>query len=167
MTTIPEKMLPILKDLRTKDERDLLRNQLDELEAALFKADHKVTEGILKSHFPEHLASTMRGIIASDEFAKNPEALRTFFKDLEDVIDKLPFLKLSIAFKPPEEMIVRLHDWTEQNLGPGIVIDINYDGSMLGGARIIFGGKYKEMTLAQMITDVLAKEKTAVMGMIK
>ena len=167
MATIPEIMMPILRDVRTKDERELLRDQIGELEAALFRSDPKATERILTSHLPEDLANAMRNVLAAPQFKDSPEVLRKFFQDLRDMIDKLPLLKLSIAFKPTEEMISRLHGWTQEHIGPGIVLDINYDSLMLGGARIIFGGKYKEMTLAQIITNVLAKEKTTVMGMIK
>ena len=167
MITIPETMMPILADLRTQDERDQLREQMGELEAALFRSDPKGIEKIITSHIPEHLAVAMRSILASPALKNNPEALRKFFQDLRETIDKLPIIKVNIAFKPTEEMITRLHEWVQKNLGLGVVLDIGYDGSMLGGARIIFGGRYKEMTLAQMITDVFAKEKTAILGMIK
>ena len=160
-------MMPLVVDLRTKDERDLLRNEIAELEAAVFRSDPDAREKILASHFPEHLASAMRKIFQDPMFKDNPETLKKFFHDLRDTIDKLPLLKLSIAFNPSEEMIARLHEWTQENLGPGIVLDISYDSMMLGGARIIFAGRYKEMTLAQMITEILVKEKTAIRGMIK
>ena len=167
MNTIPETMIPILAGLRTQSERDQLREQVGELEAALFRSDPKGIEKILTSHLPEYLAVAMRSLLASPAFQDNPEALRKFFQDLRETIDKLPILKVNIAFKPTEEMIARLHEWAQKNLGLGVVLDIGYDGLMLGGARIIFGGRYKEMTLAQMITDVFAKEKTTILKMIK
>ena len=160
-------MMPLVADLRTKDERDLLRNEIAELEAAVFRSDPKAMEKILTSHFSEHLASAMRKIFQDPLFKDNPESLRNFFHDLRNTIDRLPLLKLSIAFNPSEEMIARLHEWIQKNLGPGVVLDISYDSMMLGGVRIIFAGRYKEMTLAQMITEILIKEKTTIRAMIK
>ena len=153
--------------MRTKDERDFLHDQIPNLEAALFRADPHATERILSTNFPEHTANAMRNILHDPQFKNNPEDVRKFFHDLQNTIGKMAVLKLGIAFKPTEGMIAKLHEWTDKNLGPGIVLDISYDALMLGGARIIFGGRYKEMTLAQMITDTLAKEKTAILGMIK
>jgi F0F1-type ATP synthase delta subunit len=109
----------------------------------------------------------MRDICARPEFKNNSEALRMFFHDVKDTLDAFVLLKLTIAFKPSEEMINRLHEWTRQNLGAGAVLDIGYDASILGGVRVIFSGRYKEMTLAQMITDAMVKEKKIIMGMIK
>ena len=167
MIAIPEIMMPILRDVRTEDERELLRDQIGELEAALFRSDPKATERILTSHLPKDLADAMRNVLNAPQFKGSPDAIRKFFQDLRDVVDKLPLLKLGIAFRPTEEMISRLHGWTQENIGLGVVLDISYDSSMLGGARIIFGGRYKEMTLAQIVTNVLVKEKTTVMEMIK
>jgi len=160
-------MVPIVRDVRTKDERDMFREQINELEAALFHSDSKIFDDVLTARLPKSMTDKMREIIARPEFKDNTQALRKFFQDFKDTLDMFFLLKINIAFKPSEQMIDRLHDWTQQNLGLGVVLDINYDGSILGGARIIFSGKYKEMTLAQMITDALAKEKITVMGMIK
>ena len=160
-------MIPLLGDVRTKDEKDLLRDQVGELEAALFRSDPHAIEKILSSHLPEDLAAAMRKIIQDPVFKDNPEALKKFFQDLRDTLDKLSVLKLAIAFKQTEELVAQLHAWTDKNLGHGVVLDISYDGSMVGGAKIIFGGRYKEVTLAQIITDALVKEKTVIMRMFK
>ena len=167
MITIPDIMAAVVRGVRTKDERDMLREQINELEAALFHSDPKIFDDILTARLPKNTTDAMREIFARPEFKGNTQALRNFFQNLRDTLDTFSLLKINIAFKPSEQMIDRLHEWTQQNLGLGVALDINYDGSILGGARIIFGGKYKEMTLAQMITDALGKEKIAVLGMIK
>ena len=167
MNIAPEIIMGVVAYIRTKGEKDLLRDRISELEAAIFRSDPNGGEKIITTHFPEHLAVIMRKILQDPVFKDSPEMLKKFFQELRDTIDILQLLKLSLAFNPSEEMIIRLHEWVKKNLGSGVVLDINYDGSMLGGARIIFKGRYKEVTLAQMITEVLAKEKTTVMGMIK
>ncbi len=164
---IPDSMMPLLRTIRTKDERDDLQEQVKELEASLFRADPKGLENVLHSRFSEITAAAMREILARAELKDNSAALRAFFQELKTVLDQLVLLKLSLAFKPTEEMFDKLHDWTQKNLGVGVVTDISFDRSMLGGARIIFGGKYKEMTLAQMITDVLKKEEPQIRELIK
>ena len=167
MKTIPEIMVPLLATIRTKDERDNLREQVKELEATLFRADPKGIENVLRSRFSETTAGAMRKILARAELKDNPAALRAFFQELKDVLDQMLLLKVSLAFTPTEDMFDKLHEWTQKNLGVGVVTDISFDRSMLGGARIIFGGKYKEMTLAQMITDVLKKEEPQIRELIK
>lgn len=167
MIIIPDIYIPIVRNVRTKDERDILREQLNELEATLFHSDASDFEKKLQTNLPKDVAIAMRDIVARPEFKDNLQALQTFFENFRNLLDAFVLLNINIAFKPSEEMIHRLHEWTQQNLGMGVVLDIGYDGSTLGGARIIFNGRYKEMTLAQMITDVLMREKSVVMGMIK
>lgn len=167
MTTIPDICMPIVRDVRTKDERDKLREDIGELEAALFRSSPDAFEEVLNARLPKRIALAIRDICARPEFKNNSGAIRIFLHDLKNTLDAFLLLKLIVAFKPSEEMIHRLHEWTEQNLGIGVVLDIGYEASILGGVRIIFSGRYKEMTLAQMITDAMAKEKTTIMGVIK
>ena len=164
--SFPEIMLPLLRHIRTKEEGEDFRGHVAELEAALFRSDSKGLESILRAKFSENMAEAMRTIFQHPEFINHPEAMRTFFKDLMRMLESLPLLKLTLAFRPTEAMTDRLHDWVSQNLGNGILLDIGYDPSILGGARMIVGGKYKQIILAQMITDVLAKENTAIKKII-
>lgn len=165
--TIPEIITPFIRMVRTKEEKDILRDQIMMLEATLFRPESEDFEKILKTRLPKHIAEAMRDILSQSPLKENPAAMKDFFQNLKDTIDILPFLKLSLSFSPSEEMIQRLHEWVEKNLGIGILLDISYDTLILGGAQIIFQGKYKELTLSQMITDVLAKEKINVLKLIK
>lgn len=167
MITISDMYMPIVRYVRTKEERDMLGEEISELEAALFRSSPEAFEKVLSARLPKRIASAIRDILARPEFKDNSQNVRTFFHDVKNLLDAFVLFKLTIAIKPSEEMIDRLYEWVQENLGIGVVLDIGYDGSILGGARIIFNGRYKEMTLAQMITDILAKEKTRVMEMIK
>ena len=159
--------MPIVRDARTKDERDTLREQIGELEVALFRSSPDAFDKVLSTRLPERLASVMRDICAGSEFKNNPGALKIFLRDVQHTLDSFLLLKLTLALKPSEEMITGLYGWTLQNLGMGVVLDIEYEASILGGARIIFNGKYKEMTLAHLITETMAKERVVVMEMLK
>ena len=54
MITIADIMVPVVRDVRTKDERDMLREQINELEAALFHSDPKIFDGILTARLPKN-----------------------------------------------------------------------------------------------------------------
>ena len=164
---IPDNMISLLRSVRTKQEKENLRDQISVLKAALFRSDPHEFEKILATRLPGTMASTMREILSQSALKDNPDAQRKFFQNVTEVIDKLPFLKLNIAFVPSEEMIQRLHEWVQKNMGAGVILDMAYDALILGGAQIIFQGKYKEVTLSQMITNVLIKEKTNVLKLIK
>ena len=165
--TIPDIIIPLIRMIRTKEEKDILRDQITMLEATLFRPESEDFENILKTKLPKHVAAAMRDILSQPQLKESPTAIKDFFQNVKDTIDTLPILKLSLAFSPSEEMIERLHEWIGKNLGIGVLLEISYDTLILGGARIIFQGRYKELTLSQMITDVLAKEKISVLKLIK
>ena len=165
--TIPDIIIPLIRMIRTKEEKDILRDQITMLEATLFRPESEDFENILKTKLPKHVAAAMRDILSQPQLKESPTAIKDFFQNVKDTVDVLPILKLSLAFSPSEDMIERLHEWIGKNLGIGVLLEISYDTLILGGARIIFQGRYKELTLSQMITDVLAKEKINVLKLIK
>jgi len=167
MSVIPDILIPVIADIRTKEERDVLRDQISKLEAALYHADPEILEKILQTRIPETLAEKMRNMIDELKLRDHPEAIKKFFQDFYNALQQLPLMRIGIAFTPTEEMVTCMHQWTKDNLGQGIILDINFDRSILGGAKIIFAGRYKEMTLAQMINDVFIKEKSAIKKIIQ
>ena len=164
--TLPESLVPILHFVHTKEEKDELHEEVLMLERASFQNDPNAIEEILKTRVSKNIAHAIREVLSLPAFHNNVDAVRKFFLDLKNTVDTLPLLKLDLAFQPTEKVIEHLHDWVTQELGVGIVLDIGYDASIFGGSKIIFGGRYKEFTLSQMITDTPAKEKAAVLKLI-
>lgn len=164
---IPDIVVPVIRLIRTKEEKDLLREQIVQLERGLFTSDSQGLETRLKKYVPEHIAAAIDRIISLPSLKDSPEELKIFFQKLRAVVDELPVLNIDLAFKPTEVMIDRLHEWVRESIGIGIVLDMGYDASILGGSRLIFAGRYREATLTQMVTDALAQEKTNILKLIR
>ena len=82
---------------------------------------------------------------------------------VEQAIKAMRPLRLEVAFEPNAVFIERVATWGMTHIGNDIVLDIVRDRSVVGGARIIFHGHYKENTLVEMIRDVFERKRDIVM----
>jgi F0F1-type ATP synthase delta subunit len=76
-----------------------------------------------------------------------------FFKTLKELIQKLKVIKLTLAFKPGQKTIENIHNYVKENMGIGYILDIEVSEDILGGAVIMFNGKYSDFSLKKSIED--------------
>ena len=74
---------------------------------------------------------------------------------------------MSLAIDPTPETIDRLFDWVKKNLGEGIVLDIDKDESILGGAIISFDGIYNDLSLRKTLEGIFQTKKDEIMNFAK
>ena len=116
-------------------------------------------ERTLAQSIPQEISHMLKETMAHIGLAHNIQEMNIFFKDLITLLSALPLLKIDLACRLTEEMIAHLYEWVGEHVGAGTVLDISYDASLIGGARISYNGRYKEVTLAQAITAALSQER--------
>jgi len=79
--------------------------------------------------------------------------MEEFLYKFKENLQKLKTLKLILAFEPTEEIIKNIHAWITENLGTGIIIEIELDSAIIGGAIIIYRGLYKDFSLRRLIDE--------------
>jgi F0F1-type ATP synthase delta subunit len=57
------------------------------------------------------------------------------------------FLKLTLAINASEELVETITYWITNNIGEMILIDLNFDKSIIAGGMIEFEGKYKDFSI--------------------
>lgn len=92
------------------------------------------------------------GITKNDKFMSllrnnkiNPEKatdLKAFFAKIQDTINKLPTLSMTIAFEPKEKTLDALSEWFVMNIKKQMLFEITVDPSVIGGAKLNFSGKF-------------------------
>jgi len=78
-------------------------------------------------------------------------------------MDAMRILRLEVAIEPSDAFVDRIAGWVLSNLGSDIVLDIARDRTVVGGARIVFLGKYRENTLIDMVKNVFETKRDVVM----
>jgi len=84
-------------------------------------------------------------------FLETPEKESAFLEELKKHLLEMPSLKLEIAFEPAEKFLEKISLWLEKELGQKIILDINVNSKIIGGAIIEYQGKYLNLSLEKEI----------------
>lgn len=89
-----------------------------------------------------------------------------FFETLKELIKKLKIIKLVLAFDPTLKTIENVHNFIKDTVGTGYILDIEVSEEVLGGAIIIFNGKYYDFTLKKKVEEVF-KDKNEILRLMQ
>ncbi len=135
----------IVNSVKTLAERDKLSSEIDYILEALFET----SKNSLDTAFKKISIDTEERL--KETFKKNnidildKETVKNFLEKLKKSLTNFKIIKLTIAFDPSHQIIETISNWISKNLGEGYILDIDTDKSILGGAVVVFEGKYKDM----------------------
>lgn len=121
----------IIRQLKTVNDVDILKEEIDILMDGLYKSD-------FKKNMLSKIRSNMIGFLPQDE-----EGLSKLLK----LLGELKILKLTLAISPTPAMIDDISTWVKKNVGQDVVLDIKMDESIIAGAQISLDGKYGDYSL--------------------
>ncbi len=146
----------LITSLKTTQEIASLVSEIDTLMLTLFKSEKVSMEKALDS-ISEESASKITQIFSKNNLDINDKDVVTdFFETLKKLVKKFKVIKLVLAFDPSNKTIENIHNFVKDTLGIGYILDIEISENVLGGAIVIFNGKYNDYTLKKKIEDVFA-----------
>ena len=153
----------ILSLVRTIEEQERLRANIDALSESLYKSFPNVFNEVLRTKFSARIGELFRVFFEKPSYMRNPGLIKVELEAIQTAVSAMRPLRLEIAFEPNEVFIERIATWVTAHIANDIVLDIVRDQMVGGGARIIFRGRYKENTLVDMVEDVFARKRDMVM----
>lgn len=150
----------VVKSLKTTQDAEDFLSQIDNLLAKLFKINPDSLDKSLEKIVSFKFAELLRESFRKNNINQNDHsAIESFLNSIKDQVQKLNILKLQLTFNPTDETINSIFDWVAENYGNGIILDIQKDESILGGAIIAFNGKYKDLSLRKRFEDAFQKNR--------
>lgn len=149
----------LITSLKTTEEVDNLALEIDNLQTSLFISPKMSLDKAIESISQTGAKKIMEIFSKNNLDVSNKELIRDFLQTLKDLIKKFKVVKLILAFDPSLKTIQNIHEQVLENLGIGYILDIEIDESVLGGAVIIFNGKYKDFTLRRSLEEVFANKR--------
>lgn len=143
----------ILSLVTTTREREELLNELTSLKSALFDTKAGGLDHALSTEVRKSVAEKIRAGISKAKSAED------YINGLENELKALSEIKLSLATEPSENLLGVIFNWVYQNAGEGLLIDIEVDGSILGGAKVSYNGKYFDGSLVKSIESTFRPQK--------
>jgi len=90
-----------------------------------------------------------------------------FLETLKGLLKKFKVIKLVLAFDPTRKTIENIHNFVKETLGIGYILDIEISQDLLGGAVVIFNGKYYDFTLKKSIEDTFGTKNKEILGFMQ
>lgn len=83
----------------------------------------------------------------------NPYNMDTEFKSFEQKLHDIKPLTIFLPFQIPDEEVDNLGRYIRQNFKPDAVLEIKFDGNLIGGAALSWNGVYKDYSIRSLITQ--------------
>lgn len=132
----------ILARLRTKEEALQLEHEVDLLIESLYKTGGGSFDEALQKHIRGGVANAIKTSLEREKIPKDE-----FFDGLKNELKKLRVLKLALAFEPSDATIDKIHNWVNNNIGAGVILEFTSSPSILAGAVVIYKGEYRDYSL--------------------
>jgi hypothetical protein len=108
------------------------------------------------------------GLIKKDKFltlirdqqinTSSASDLKSFLAKIQVSISALPVLSLTLAFEPKSETMKVFTDWFLLNLKKQVIFEIKVDRSIIAGALVTFNGKYLDLSIKSMFTEIVENQ---------
>lgn len=152
----------VLEYVHTQEGVLMLIRGIEVLERSLYRSHQDSFEKILEKEIPQGIASILRDLFASPSYANDVQKRGEFLSLIKEKLMKLQSLRLEIAFEPTERIAEEFVHWIRREIRQDLVVEFVVDPLVLGGARMIFNGRYCDFSLHRMIDDLMANKKSEI-----
>jgi F0F1-type ATP synthase delta subunit len=94
------------------------------------------------------------------------DAVVRFLETLKELLRKFKVIKIILAIDPTRKIITDMHNFVKDTIGVGYILDIEISEDILGGAIIMFNGKYYDFSLKKDIEDIFKAKKDQIVSII-
>jgi len=151
-----EKYKEFIEVNKTTDDLVDFREEMDKLVQSLFHTEIYKFEETLNQFVRVRVATEIRRILKEDQINAK-EHIKAFLEDLYKTITTLPILKLQLSFEPSEMVISDISHWARNNLERGILLDLTLERTLLGGAVIVYNGKFYDYSVRKKLKEIFEK----------
>lgn len=147
----------ILLKVKTEEEREALIEEINGLKASLYQ-NGSFFDDTLRTKVRDWVSQIIKNATAQKEIDKEK-----YLQGLIEELSKLKSAKLVLAFEPTEAAIQRYHEFISKEVGEGVALDISCLPGILGGAIIIFEGKYRDFSLRRVFEEEFRQSRELIL----
>lgn len=152
--------IDIFKEIRLKSDSQKLSEQVDAFLVSLFKVKDKSNEEVLREIFGEKLANIILTTL-NDKLGTNIASgqYQLYFNNLSKVLNEAKVIELTLSIEADKDLVINMSNRLREILAlPTLLIDLKLNTSIIGGAEMIFNGKYINLSLEKNINDLFTKQ---------
>lgn len=141
----------LITALKTTQEVANFTSEIDTLLLTFFKPKEVLITKALESISVTTAGKIMQAFSKNNLDINNKDVAVDFLETLKKLLKKFKIIKLILAFDPTLKTIENIHNYVKDTIGTGYILDIEVAKEILGGAIVMFNGKYKDFTLKKSI----------------
>ena len=153
----------LITSLKTTQEVESFVSEIDTLMFEFYNTKGLLIHKALDSISFGTVGKIMQAFLKNNLDINNKDTFVSFFQTLKILIKKLKVIKLVLAFDPTRITIEKIHNFVKENIGMGYILDIEVYHDVLGGAIVIFNGKYKDFTLKKNLEEVYRLRRSEIL----
>lgn len=136
----------VLKSVATITDQDEFLNTIDILRESLYTKDIDITARLkkIRADFAAPIQTELEN--AADK-AK-------ILEDLRLAVKAMRVINIQVGFNYSLDFVPKMAVWIKENIGEDVVVDVQTDLHLLGGATISFDGKYRDYTVRASLDKV-------------
>ena len=147
----------LVKKIITKEDLLFFIEEINLLERVIFKnvetpLSEKV-KGKVREEFRDYLQKLEKGGIISGSSNQ-----QFFFDELKKYLQRIPQVKLEIAFEPSKIFLLRIKKWFKEENHKEVILDVTINPKVVGGAIIEHRGRYRDFALAKKIDESISQK---------
>jgi len=146
----------LIDNLKTRDEIEMLREEITLLSQSVYQGGAKSTENLLKNDIRIWVSQIIREEIQSVD-------IRDYFAEIEKELDRIRCVSITLAYEPSELSVRRFYDFVQPLMPKKIVLELLYDPQIVGGMVISYGGRYKDYSFRKIFEDELEETRKDVL----
>lgn len=160
-----EAMREILVSIHTSDERDRTYHGIEAMEESFYRSQPEALDERLWELFPENVKRVLRSVISRPPYDQNRAQAGEFLRALKARLKTMLVIKLDLAFSPQARVLDKITRWIKENVAEDAIAEIGLDRTIVGGARMVFGGRYLEETLEKLLLREFEENRTIITGL--
>ncbi len=142
--------------IKTKSDLIFYLENIDLAMEMIMKSYNEPLSEKLKKSSLGYLGNILLEISSEKSFQETDQKI-FLLELLKKHILFLQQVKLEISFHPNEEVIDKIRDWFEKEIGEKVIIDLIINPSVVGGAIIEYDGKAVDFSIAKEIKKMEIK----------
>lgn len=137
----------IINSITTKDDIGFLNSELDLLGRSIYEVKENF-DSVLKSSFRANIYSLISKLLQT-------EKKEDVIKKIKSKLDEIEIIELTLSTEPKEKTLETVSSWLAKSIPQKVAIDIKINQQIMGGAIIVFKGKYFDASLKNSLENVL------------
>ena len=145
-------------EIKTVTQKYEFQNYLDLLKDSLYMQKNNF-EQTLKNKIPLPYSDFIKREMEKNRIeATQTEKIKIMLTQMEDNLKQLSEINLTLSFEPDELLINDIYLWIKENIGGGIILNLNINPEIIAGAIISYQGLYTDNSAGKRLKNLSIRQ---------